>query len=90
MGRNVTPSRADREEFQSLVKEIDHLQNRAELTCDTFQDFQSKVITLVFNNGSDEVVEEARDKATFYYESFLDIQIKIGKLTRRLTEITEK
>lgn len=77
-------------EVHDLLKEIERLQHRAELTADTFQDFQSKVIHLVFNNGSDEIVEEHRDKATFYYESFLDIQIMIGKLTRRLSALHKK
>lgn len=84
------PDQGTHAEYLALVKEIEHLQNRAELTCDTFQDFQSKVIHLVFNNGSDEMVEEHRDKATFYYEAFLDIQIKIGQLTRKLAALPKK
>lgn len=77
-------------EYQALCDEITNLQHRAELTADTYLDFQSKVIHLVFNNGTDEIVEEHRDKATFYFEAFLDIQIKIGLLSRRLTALIEK
>lgn len=77
-------------ERQRLRKEIKTLQDRADLTADTFASFQSSVVSLIFQDTTDEVIEEHRDKATFYYESFLDIHIRIGKLTRRLAELNKQ
>ncbi|UTC29130.1 hypothetical protein BAMBUS_00470 [Brevundimonas phage vB_BpoS-Bambus] len=78
-----------RAERQRLRKEIKALQDRAELTADAFTSFQSSVVSLVFQDVSDEVIEENRDKATFYYEAFLDINIRIGKLTRKLADLSK-
>lgn len=78
-----------RDERQRLRKEIKTLQDRADLTADTFACIQSSVVSLAFQDTSDEVIEENRDKATFYYESFLDINIRIGKLTRKLAELSK-
>lgn len=80
---------AARAERQRLRKEIKTLQDRAEMTADTFASFQSSVVSLVFQDVSDEVIEENRDKATFYYEAFLDINIRIGKLTRKLSSLAQ-
>ena len=78
-----------RTERQRLRKEIKTLQDRAELTADTFTSLQSSVVALAFQDVSDEVMEEHRDKATFYYEAFLDINILIGKLTRKLSALSK-
>lgn len=80
---------AARAERQRLRKEIETLQDRAEMTADTFTSFQSSVVALVYQDATDEVIEENRDKATFYYEAFLDINIRIGKLTRKLAELSK-
>lgn len=80
---------AARDERQRLRKEIKTLQDRAEMTADTFASFQSSVVSLVFQDVADEVIEENRDKATFYYEAFLDINIRIGKLTRKLATLSK-
>lgn len=80
---------AARAERQRLRKEIKTLQDRAELTADAFNSFQSSVVALVFQDIDDDVIEEQRDKATFYYEAFLDINIRIGKLTRQLAALSK-
>ena len=72
-----------------LVKEIETLQNRSELTADAYLSFQSSVISLVQQEASDELVEENRFKATVYYETYLDLQIQLGKLTGQLKQYTK-
>jgi hypothetical protein len=78
-----------RAEFDRLVKEIEMLQNRAELTADAYLSFQSSVLSLVQQKATDALVEESRDKACIYYETYLDLQIQIGKLTGQLDEYTK-
>lgn len=80
---------ARRAEFDRLVKEIETLQNRSELTADAYLSFQSSVISLVQQEASDELVEENRFKATVYYETYLDLQIQLGKLTGQLKQYTK-
>lgn len=83
----MTP--AQKLEADRLQKEIKTLQDREQLTADTFKSFQSSVFSLIAQGASGELIEENRDKATFYYEAFLDLHIHIGKLTRQLSELTK-
>lgn len=78
-----------RAEFDRIKAEIDRLQMRADLTADAYLSFQSSVISLVFQGAAEDLVEESREKAVIYYETFLDIQIQIGKLTGQLKQLTK-
>lgn len=84
----MTPKQA--KEARLLQEEIQRLQGRCDLTIEVMKQHQSSVLALIQQNASEELVEEHRNKATFYYESFLDLTIHIGRLTRKLTELTKK
>lgn len=72
-----------------IEREIAVLRDRAILTLDTVESFQSSVESLVHQDVSDDIIEENRDKASIYYEVYLDIVIKIGRLSRQLANYTE-
>lgn len=76
-------------EGERLKAEIDRLTNRQELVMDTMKEHQSSVFSLVAQNAHEALVEEHRDRATFYYESFLDLTINIGRLTSRLEALAK-
>jgi hypothetical protein len=81
---------ADRSEAQTLQDEITALSDRNQLLVDCFTSHQSSVLALISQNADWALIEEHRDKATFYYESFLDLMILIGRKMRRLGELTQK
>lgn len=75
------------EEIERLEGEIRTLSDRNQLIVDCFASHQASVTSLIAQNADWYVVEEHRDKATFYYESFLDLTILIGRKVRRLMEL---
>ncbi|AXQ68987.1 hypothetical protein HOU00_gp138 [Caulobacter phage CcrPW] len=77
------------EEGERLKTEIDRLTNRQELVMEMMKEHQSSVFNLVAQSANDELVEDNRNLATFYYESFLDLTIQIGRLTTRLEALAK-
>lgn len=77
------------EEAMALKTEIERLSNRQELIEDMLKEHQSAVFNLVAQNANDALIEENRNLATFYYESFLDLTIQIGRLTTRLEALAK-
>lgn len=76
-------------ESQTLKAEIARLEARQELILEVLKDHQSSVFSLTAQNASDEIVEEHRNKATFYYESYLDITIHIARLGTKLIALAK-
>jgi len=83
----MTPKQA--KELRLLRAEIATLQGRQTMTMDCFESHQSSVIALVGQHANPELIEEHRDKATFYYESFLDLTIHIGKLIKKTVDLAK-
>lgn len=69
----------------STKEEIERIGRRMELVVATFEDFQSSVAALTEQGAEEELVEEAREKAIIYYETYLDMIIMQSKLLRKLT-----
>lgn len=76
-------------ESQTLKAEIARLEARQELILEVLKDHQSSVFSLSAQNASDAIVEEHRNKATFYYESYLDITIHIARLGTKLIALAK-
>lgn len=74
---------------ESLRREIKTLYDRRDLIEDCWKSDQDAVLALVQQNAADLLIEQHRDKATFYHESYLDLTIYIGKLTRKLSDLTK-
>lgn len=81
----MTPKQA--KDARLLRAEIKTLRDRQDLTEDCYRAHQDSVDTLIAQEADWTLVEENRDKATFYYESYLDLIILIGKLSRKLSEM---
>lgn len=84
----MTPKQA--KEVRLINEEIQRLQGRNDLTLEVMKEHQSSVFALLQQGAAEALIEEHRDKACFYYESYLDITIHIGRLTRKLSEIIKK
>lgn len=76
-------------EGEKLKAEIARLEARQELILEVLKDHQSSVFSLTAQEASDEIVEEHRNKATFYYESYLDISILIARLASKLVALAK-
>lgn len=72
-----------------LRAEIERLKHRSELTFAVCMENQSSVLSLTHQGAADALVEQHRVDALTYYEIFLDLNIHIGKLTRRLIDLSE-
>ena len=83
----MTPAQAA--QFKELKLRIDEMHHRADLTMQVMQDNQSSVMALLKQRAKPELIEEHRNKATFYYEAYLDLLIHIGTLTHQLSDLTK-
>lgn len=83
----MTPKSA--KEARLIREEIKQLMDRRDLVEDCWKGHQDAVDNLIAQKATWELIEEDRDKATFYYESYLDLTILIGKLARKLDDLTK-
>lgn len=74
---------------KSLRAEIATLTDRRALTEDCRLAEHDSVEALIAQQAAWELIEEHRNKATFYYESVLDLTILIGRLARKLADLTQ-
>lgn len=70
-----------------LRGEIDQLRNRRVLVEECWRAEIDTVDNLIRQKAAWDLVETHRDKATFYFESFLDLTVLIGRLTHKLTDL---
>jgi hypothetical protein len=83
----VTPKQAKL--AKSLRAEIATLTDRRALTEDCRVAEQDSVDALIAQGATWELIEEHRNKATFYYESVLDLTILVGRLARKLADLAK-
>lgn len=75
--------------MQTIRADIRSLQDRADLCLEAMKENQLSVLALHQQRANPELVEEHRDRAVMYYESFLDLTLLIGKLTHQLSDLAK-
>lgn len=69
---------------KAIREDIQQLYDRRDLVEDCFKAEAERVDNLIAQKAKWTLVEEARDKATFYFESYLDLTILIGRQAQKL------